>query len=153
VACRIATYHGPVIRYQEKRPTPRTWAVFLAVCATAWLVMWFADDRQWVFPTLLVGMLGGIAGLTLWSTGRYGNVTLTDSELRVGRDRIPLAEIVPASVTGPGEVSPDTPLAGGAYLPVLGTSTIGLVRRDGRPAQIQSRDPEALAAALRSALS
>jgi hypothetical protein len=142
-----------VIRYQEKRPTPRTWAVFLAVCLTAWLVMWIADDRRWVFPTLLVGMLGGIAGLTLWSTGRYGNITLTDSELRVGRDRIPLGEIDPASVTGPGGASPSAPVVGGAYAPTLGDGTIGLVRRDGRPAQIPARDPEALAAALRAALS
>ena len=36
-------------------------------------------------PASLVAMLGGIAALTMWSTGRYGNITLADTELRVGQ--------------------------------------------------------------------
>lgn len=143
-----------MVRYREKRPKPRTWAGYAGICLTAWLVMWLADDRQWVFPTLLVGMLGGIAGLTLWSTGRYGNILLTDTELRVGRDRIALADVLPGSVTGPGEGPvPSGPLAGGAYLPTLGDGAIGMVRRDGRPVTVAAQDPKALATALRAALS
>lgn len=142
-----------MVRFRERSGTRRRWSVLIGLCTSAWLVLWWVDDFRWVFATLLVGMFGGIAALTLWSMDRYGAITLTDDELRVGRERVAVGDIIPASLASPGEgTSPPGKLLGGAQAPALGLHTVRFFRRDGSAAGVATRDPEAFVEALRSVL-
>jgi len=137
-------------RYQERSPSRRAWLILAAICVVGWSALAIADG-SWVFATSLVVMLGGIAAIAMWSTGRYGNITLTDSELRVGRARIPLADIHPWGVSQEGDTMSGK-IVGGAYAQTLGTAVIGLSMRRGQNVLVQSKDPAALRAALEQAL-
>lgn len=141
-----------VLIYEEKQISSRAWLILAAVSLISWVVLWLSKDRETaLLPTSLVGMLGGITALTLYSIGRYGDIRLTDRELRSGRDRFPLSDLVPGSVSGPGEPVRGK-LVGGAYAPTLGTSVVGILHRDGRQLIVQIKDPEALRAKLSQAL-
>lgn len=140
-----------MIRYQERSPSRRAWLVLLGICVVAWLGLFLADTSSAWMPTSIVGMLGVIAALTMWSTGRYGNITLTDTLLRVGRARVPLADIHPWGVSKPGEALSGK-IIGGAYAQAMGTHVVGLTMRDGQTKLVQAKDPEALRAALEQAL-
>ncbi|MDM7830646.1 DUF3093 family protein [Cellulomonas edaphi] len=139
-----------MIRYQERSPGRRAWLVLLGACAVGWAALALAGGG-WVLASVLVGMLGSIAALTMWSTGRYGNITLTDVELRAGRARIPLADIQPWGVSREGD-SMGGRLVGGAYVQTIGTAVVGLTMRTGENLLVQSRDPAALRAALDDAM-
>lgn len=140
-----------MIRYQERTPSRRAWLVLLGLCAAGLLgfAVWERASLPMTAP--IVAVLGGVAAITMWSTGRYGNIRLTDDELRVGRARIPLAELHPWGVSRPGEQIQGR-LVGGAYASTLGTHVIGLTKQDGEKVLVQSKDPEALRAALEAAL-
>lgn len=138
-------------RYQERSPSRRAWLVLLAVCTAAWLALAFSRGRAFAMATSIVGMLGVIAALTMWSTGRYGNIRLTDEELRVGRARLRLADLHPWGVSEAGERVQGR-LVGGAYASTMGTHVIGLTKRTGDTVLVQTKDPEALRAALESAM-
>ncbi|MBD8059561.1 DUF3093 family protein [Cellulomonas sp. JH27-2] len=137
-----------MIRYQERSPSRRSWLVLLTICVVAWVGLAL---KSWVLATILVGMLGGIAAITMWSTGFYGNIRLTDSDLRVGRARIKLADLYPWGVSQPGEKI-EGRIIGGAYGSTLGSHVIGLSPRQGAPMLVQTKDPDALRAALEKAL-
>src|SRR5690606_19604621 len=91
-----------------------TWAALLAVAILPpvlfgdvdslgdLLVQVFAYGLAWGVPVW-------VTLLTLWSMDFYGKVTVTRSELRVGRDRMPLAELDPA---GGRAVDEDEPTLG-----------------------------------------
>lgn len=140
------------VRYAE-RSSRRAWGILLGLCLVSWLGLAFLTHGGWMLATLLVGMLGGIAALTLWSVDHYGQVLLTGSHLRVGRERIPVSDIIPASLEPRGHgVDPRGEIAGGAFDTTMGTDTIRFVRRDGRPVQVASRRPDELHRALESVL-
>ena len=140
-----------MIRYQERSPSRRAWLILLGICVVAWLGLFLVDTSSPWMPTSIVGMLGVIAAITMWSTGRYGNITLTDTELRVGRARVPIADINPWGVSKPGEALAGK-IIGGAYAQAMGTHVVGLTMRDGQTKLVQAKDPEALRAALEEAL-
>ena len=143
---------GCVTRYTERSPGRRAWTLLLGVCLVAWVGFWIAVGRDtWVFPTIMVGMLGGIAALTMGSTGRYGNITLTEEVLRVGRDQVALAALDPDGVSAPGERAQGK-LLGGAYAPTLGRGVVGVRLRDGNTRLVATTSPDAFRAALLEAL-
>lgn len=128
--------------------------MLLGCWLAATLALWATDPDgvgALAVAAAITGMVAGIAALTMWSVGRYGNITLTAHQLRVGRDRIPLEQLNPWSVSGLG-AQVQGRLAGGAYAPVLGSGTVGVVRRDGQAVVVATKDPEALRQALENAL-
>ncbi|WP_019135431.1 hypothetical protein [Cellulomonas massiliensis] len=140
-----------MVRYAERSPKRRTWLVFLGVCVVAWVGFLVADGGNPAFGTILVGMLGGITALAMWSTGVYGNVTLTETELRSGRARIPLADVQPWGVAPKG-APPVGRLVGGAFAETMGKGVLGLTLRSGEQVLVQTSDPDALRTALETAL-
>jgi len=140
-----------VIRYQERSPSPRAWLVFAVIVVVAWVALFLVDTSTIWLATSIVGMLAVIAAITMWSTGRYGNITLTDSLLRVGRARVQLSDLHPYGVSEPGETLGGK-IIGGAYAQAMGTGVIGLTMRDGTRSLVQTKDPDAFRAALNEAL-
>lgn len=138
-------------QYEERSPSRRAWLTLLGLCAVVWLGLLAFDPGFVLEASIIVVMLGGIGAITMWSTGRYGNIRLTDDELRVGRARIPLAELHPWGVTEPGQEVRGK-IVGGAYGSTLGSRVVGLTRRDGTHVLVQSKAPDALRAALEVAL-
>lgn len=138
--------------YEEKQITRRAWLILLMLCVLVWagLMISSGGDAP-VWAAFVIAIPGTIAALTLYSIGRYGNVRLTERELRSGRDRFALSDLVPGSVSGPGEPVRGK-LVGGAYAPTLGTSVVGVLHRDGRQLVIQTKNPDALRAGLSQAL-
>lgn len=138
--------------YLERTPGARAWRVLLGLCAVGWVGLWIAVDRDtWVLPTIIVCMLGGITALTMWSSGRYGNITVSPDGLQVGRHGVALADLDPDGVSAPGERVQGT-LLGGAYAPTLGRSVVGVRRRDGGMLLVATKAPDSFRAALLGAL-
>lgn len=140
-----------MVLYAERSPKPRTWLIFLAFCVAVWVALTVADGGNPAFASIIVPMLGGITALAMWSTGFYGNVTLTEAELRAGRTRLPLADLSPGGVSPEGE-PPVGRLLGGAYAASMDRETLGLLLRTGERVRVQAKDPVALRAALNEAL-
>ena len=140
-----------MIRYEERFPSRRAWLVLLGICVVAWLGLYLLDRSATWLSTPVILVLGGIAALTLYSTGRYGNIALTESVLRVGRGRVQLADIHPWGVSKPGDKLAGK-FIGGAYAQTMGTHVIGLTLRDGTRVLVESKNPEALRTALNEAL-
>lgn len=141
----------PRTRYAERSPGRRAWTVLLVLAVVAWTAMLLGAGGNPAPGTILTLMLGGIAALTMWSIGFYGNVTLTDEELRAGRARVRLADVQPWGVSQEGE-RPSGRLVGGAFASSLDRATLGLTMRTGQQIQVQTNDPAALRAALEDAL-
>ena len=141
----------PVTRYAERSPSRRAWLVLLVLAAVAWAAMVLGADGNLAPATIITLMIGGIAALTMWSVGFYGNVTLTADELRAGRARVRLQDVQPWGVSQEGE-TPGGRLLGGAFASSLDRATLGLTLRSGEQVRVQTRDPAALRAALESAL-
>jgi hypothetical protein len=140
-----------VIRYEERFPNRRAWTIFAGCVIALWSVIALTEAGP-LGATILVGMLTLIAGAAMWSTGFYGNIRLTDDELRAGRAQIPLRELDPTGVSRPGDVVRGK-LVGGAYAPTLGWTVLGLRRSSGEVIRVQTRNPDALRAALEAVLS
>lgn len=138
-----------MIRYEERRAGARAWLVLAAVCVVSWLLLWSFDPSAWTVPTLVVGIPGVLVAAVMLLLRRGGTVRLTDEELRAGGRTVALADIAPGTVTAPGAAlrgrRPD-----GRAGPGLGVVRFTL--RDGTPAAVPARDPEALAVALYKAL-
>jgi hypothetical protein len=137
--------------YQERSPSRRAWLIFLGICASVWTALLLVSDLNPAFPTILVTMLGVIAALTMWSNGLYGNITLTETHLRAGRARIPLADLHPWGVSRPQDPQTGT-LVGGAWGATMGKHVVSLTKRNGTRILVQTSDPDALRAALNDAL-
>lgn len=138
-------------RYQERSPSPRAWLVWAGLTVAAWAAFVVNDASSWLAAAGVVGMVAAIAALAMWSTGRYGNITLTDSVLRVGRVTIRLEDVHPWGVSEPGDRTGGR-IVGGGYAQTMGTQLVGLTMRDGTRSLVQSRNPDALRTALDAAL-
>ncbi len=108
-----------------------------------------------VWVVAVVAVLGIVAAGVV-SANRVWTVTLTgrgpDAALVVGRDRLLLADVDPASVDGGTGVDVGAPvLGGGAALP-KGRVGLPLRRTDGTTVLVPTRRPAQLTAALRTAL-
>ena len=75
------------------------WSLPLVLWAVASVALLLTSEElstaQVVLSAVGPGALFGIWLLTLWSIDRYAAVTLTSDTLRVGRDRVPVADIEP----------------------------------------------------------
>lgn len=138
-------------RYKERSPSRRAWLILLGVCVTVWTILLLLADLNPAFPTILVTMIGVIAALTMWSVGFFGNITLTETHLRAGRARIALADLHPWGVSRPQD-KPQGKLVGGAWDVAMGMKVLGLTKRDGTQILVQTKNPDALRAALDTAL-
>jgi hypothetical protein len=84
-----------------RKPVSRTmWRLPIALWVVGSLALLYTtrDDLssfQVVMAVIAPGTIFGIWLLTLWSINRYGAITLTRDTLRVGRDRVPVAQIEP----------------------------------------------------------
>ncbi len=161
------------VTYEERATSPKARPVVLAACVVATLgfglfgVGSFLDGVA--LGVLLSVLLGGIALLTLFSMERYGRIRLSGDVLRVGRDRLPVADLDRTWLLGqvrvhPGtaarwpqsaEVSPgllpgvsSAPLLGGAYGVPGGATPVVLMLRDGTHRTVAARRPADLLDAL-----
>lgn len=152
------------------------WAGLLALGVVMPIVQPGKDGAPFVVDSLAYVAVWGIpfwiALLTLWSLRRYGRVTVTRCELRVGRERIPvhhldrayvylLATELPA-LAGRLPDLPDLPwdrlrairdarparLLGGAYAEPIGVASYPLMLKDGTAVAVATRDPAGLVEAL-----
>ncbi|GIG20767.1 hypothetical protein Cch01nite_14910 [Cellulomonas chitinilytica] len=139
---------GPA-RYSEGSSS-RAWWILLGVCAAAWTWMTVAGD--WVVATLLVGILGGVIAVAMWSTTYYSTTRLTGTALRAGSKRIRLADLDPSGVSAPGDPVKGK-LFGAGWGAVRSPSAIRVTPRGQKPVWVQAKDPAALHAALVSAVS
>lgn len=138
-------------RYTERSPSPRAWIALLVVCVVLYVGVTVLAGGNLAPGIPLVAIVGAVSALTMWSIGRYGDVTLTDDELRAGRARIRIADIDPWGVSPAGE-QPQGKLVGGAFASSMNKATIGLTLRTGERVRVQTDDPAALRAALEHAL-
>jgi len=152
------------------------WAALLALAVVMPIVQPGEDDAPFVVDSLAYVVAWGIpfwiALLTLWSIRRYGRVTVTRSELRVGRERIPVDHLdrdyvylLATELPGLADRLPDLPdlpwerlrmhrdarparLLGGAYAAPIGVTAYSLMLKDGTAVAVATRDPVSLVEAL-----
>ncbi|MEU6442675.1 hypothetical protein [Streptomyces sp. NPDC047046] len=145
--------------YEEK--VPKIW---LTLCTTVYVVgvVWMAVDAGGEDTGIVVGMAGLFFLLLLafvsvpLSKYFYNRIVLTPDVLRVGRARIPVAALDPASVsaalhsTRPVPVPPGQKarVVGGGWAVPLGMDSVVLAQRDGALLHIATRDRRAFLAAL-----
>ncbi|NYD87002.1 hypothetical protein [Cellulomonas oligotrophica] len=129
----------------------RAWWILLGICAAACAATIAATPGHPVDVASVPLIPGVIAAITMWSVGLYGNITLTDDTLRVGRHRLRVTDMHPYGVVPVGE-RVDGQIMGGAYGSTLGTNIVGIQRHDGTTALVETRDPDALRAALQQVL-
>jgi DUF3093 family protein len=143
-----------LVDYVYEERLPKAWSV---TCLTA-----FAAGVVWTGTQTLPDGIGAFLALTCAylfvlvpllgvpiSKRRYHRIQLTTEVLRVGRERLPVADLDPASIGAPYEPAGSEPrLVGGAYGPPLGWSSVVVRTRRGEPLVICTRDPDALLAAL-----
>ncbi|WP_457112510.1 hypothetical protein [Marmoricola sp. URHA0025 HA25] len=172
--------------YARKPVSRRGWAIPFALLLAFTAVMVVKDLPDFRGITV-VAAIGGFSPilliwlLTLWSINRYGAVTLTRETLRVGRDRVPVAQIEPqwvrmlaqradpslaqrlgtsaTTLQLPGERQVDRGrgrLLGGAYGTTLGDDLVTLELRDdglgNRRVSVPTRDRRGLLLGLLTAL-
>lgn len=177
----------PEVIYARKPVSPTMWRlpILLWVLGSLALLHSTRDDLssfQVVMALIIPGTIFGIWLLTLWSMDRYGAITLTRELLRVGRDRVPVADIEPQWVRmlaaradptlaqrlgtsattlqlpGTGQVDPGRGrLLGGAHGTTLGDDLVTLeLRRDGvarnTRVSVPTKDRRGLLAGLLDAL-
>jgi hypothetical protein len=84
-----------------RKPVSRTmWLLPVGLWAAASVALLLTADGELSTAQVVLSVIGpgaifGIWLLTLWSINRYAAVTLTRQTLRVGRDRVPVADIEP----------------------------------------------------------
>lgn len=140
----------PAPLYAERSPSRRAWLVLLVLLVALYGGITIATgDPGPGLPVVLI--LGAVVALAMWSTGFYGNVTLTPDELRAGRARVALADVHPWGVSPEGE-RPQGRLVGGAFASSMDRARLGLTLRSGERIVIQTTDPRALRTALERAL-
>ena len=120
---------------------------------------------------LIVGIIGPIAGLTLWSVSRYSRIRLTRDALHIGRDTLRPGDLDPAFGVKGAEALTDRERAqiespvpipksatvripGGAFGRIMGTNTVVLRGAD-RATKLAffTRRPDELAPILEKWLS
>jgi hypothetical protein len=98
----------------------------------------------------------GVVALGTVSANRVWTVTVTDrgpdAGLAVGRERLPLADLDPASLDGGVGVDVGAPVLGGGADVPRGRVALPLRRTDGTTVLVPTRRPAQLTVALRTAL-
>lgn len=171
-----------VVVYARKAVSARGWAVPFVLVGLLTLGFVVADLPH-VNATTVLAPVGASSPvlliwlLTLWSLDRYGAVTLTRETLRVGRDRVPVADIEPhwvrtlatkadpalaqrlgtsaSTVQVPGSKQADRDrgrLLGGAYAATFGDDLVTLELRGNERVTVPTRDRRGLLAGLLTAL-
>jgi hypothetical protein len=136
---------GPGPLTYEEGSGRRAWWILLGVCVAAWVGLGVAGD--WVVSTLLVGILGGVVAVAMWSTTYYSTTRLTRTTLRAGSKRVRLADLDPSGITPPGD-RVGGKLFGAGWGAISSPSAIRVTPRGGKPFWVQAKDPAALHAAL-----
>ncbi|TQL01848.1 DUF3093 family protein [Cellulomonas sp. SLBN-39] len=140
-----------MVRYQELRISARAWWILLSVTIIATGLLVASAPGEAVLVALIVLIPAVITAITMWSVGFYGNITLTDDTLRVGRHQLRVTDMHPYGVVPAGE-RVDGKIMGGAYGSTLGTNIVGIQRHDGTTALVETRDPDAFRTALQQVL-
>jgi len=170
------------VLYARKAVSRRAWAIpfaLLAVLVVAMVIADLPDVRgiTVIAPVAAASPILVIWLLTLWSINRYGAVTLTRDTLRVGRDRVPVADIEPqwvrmlatradpalaqrlgasaSTLQLPGSRQADRDrgrLLGGAYGATVGDDLVTLELRHDQRVSVPTRDRRGLLAGLLTAL-
>ena len=168
--------------YARKAVSRRAWAIPFVLLAALVVVMVLTDlpdvrSITVVAPLAAASPILAIWLLTLWSINRYGAVTLTRETLRVGRDRVPVADIEPqwvrmlatradpalaqrfgtsaSTLQLPGGRQGDRDrgrVLGGAYGATLGDDLVTLELRGNQRVSVPTRDRRGLLAGLLTAL-
>jgi hypothetical protein len=91
---------GSEVVYASKAVSGRAWATPFILVAALTVVLVISDlpDLDSTSVVAPVGASSPVLAvwlLALWSMNRYGAITLTPETLRVGRDRVPVADIEP----------------------------------------------------------
>lgn len=109
----------------------------------------WADASVWLLVYAIVAV---VALVTIWSVHRYNSVTVTTSELRVGREVVPAAALDPASIApalhAPRPLLRGARPIGGADEEPAGTAMLAVRRRDGTEVVIAVRDVQPFLEAL-----
>lgn len=140
------------MEYRERIVGGRGWLILGVLGVGSFTGLMLHDPDAWIQAAIIVGMIGGIAALTMWSTNVYGAIRITDTQVRVGRSKVPLAQIVPGSVE---QIAPEGArgrLLGGAYAAPVGTTLVRFRREPYENLLVASRRPESFADALEEAL-
>lgn len=141
-----------MIRYEERASRRRSTLTLVVVCAVLWAGLALTDAGPG-FATIVVSIVAVLGAVLVWSVGRYSNIRVTDSELRVGRLKVRLADLYPG-VSQPGEIV-EGKLAGGQWGATASTAhprIVALTRRDGQRIIVSTKDPDAFRAALDAVL-
>ncbi|MFF4837891.1 hypothetical protein [Streptomyces sp. NPDC001315] len=150
------------MRYEEK--IPKTWmtvTTVLYVAGIAWMGVGSLPDD--------LGLWLGLSAMFLvliWvpfnavplSKYLYNRIQIDGRTLRVGRERIPLAELDPTTVLAP--LAPHAPfpghgnprLVGGGWSVPMGMDSVVITTRRGEALTVPTRDRSAFLTALGSAL-
>ena len=127
----------------------------LALLVVAGVLLPGGDVPLLVWVVAVVVVLGIVATGTV-SANRVWTVSVTargdDAGLTVGRERLPLADVDPASLDGEVGVDVGAPVLGGGADVPRGRVGLPLRRTDGTTVLVPTRRPAQLAAALRTAL-
>ncbi|CAB4919158.1 MAG: hypothetical protein F2825_06855 [Actinobacteria bacterium] len=138
-----------------------SWRTFWGIAAI-FVVLAVADvvlpggDVPLLLWVLAVVVVLGIVATGAVSANRVWTVTVVDrgpeAGLTVGRERLPLTELDPASVDGVAGVDVGAPVLGGGADVPKGRVGLPLRRTDGTTVLVPTRRPAQLTAALRTAL-
>ncbi len=148
----------PVTTLPWRSPRQRRWRFFQGltiVCAVLfvvdglWLRGWY-DATSWLVGYAVVG---GIVALATWSIGRYGDLVVTATQLRVGRATLAATELDPEWLERLG--SGDRPvlerkpaILGGGFDTPAGWQVLPIRLLDGAIVGIATADPDGLLSAL-----
>ena len=140
--------------YREKPVGPVAWLVLAALILLGLYLVRLRLGTLDGLALAIVGVVAVPAAIAMWSTNHYSGLRITDTHLIVGRDRIPLSSIDPASVRAPGEPDPAPRgnLAGGGYAVPLGMKAVAAFVHGRGQVRFPTHRPEELAEALRAAL-
>ncbi|MEI4270174.1 hypothetical protein TEK04_00420 [Klenkia sp. LSe6-5] len=144
--------------YREPGGSWRTlWSMVWAFVVLAVLdaVLPGQDVPLLVWVVAVVAVLGIVAAGTV-SANRVWTVTVVDrgpdAGLTVGRERLPLTEVDPTSLSGEVGVDVGAPVLGGGADVPKGRVGLPLRRTDGTTVLVPTRRPAQLTVALRTAL-
>jgi len=161
-----AVREDPVL-YRERRP-PWLLVALLVATAVAFLALRLsghADQSDGVLVAAAIALLFAVGPLTV-SAWMYSRLLVTSTELRVGGDQLPLADLdrdaLRREAAGDGAGSPsgktdggEAPLLlGGGWLPRLGQRHLLLkIEGEDRRRAVPTRHPDRLLRALQRAMS
>ena len=157
-----------VIHEEDALPGGRRTIRGVLGVAVAALLIAVVSSQFWL--AYAAGLVIVIGGISMWSLRRYSSLQVTPDELRVGRDRLALADLDPNFGVRRGEDEltdgvraslevglssrrGDLNILGGSFgRPKTGSAWLVVQERNGQQHVIASRDAQALTTAIRSRL-